>query len=205
MSELYQLEEFNVGYQQLSHLASEIDAGRIVACPTNNGYSLITSSKTKESIKRLQKFFAKEKRLPVVFYNSVAALAAEINISQSIFKLIKKNTPSACTFVVSIAPAIAQKIVHERRTEIGIRIPDESLVQQILEYTSSPYIISFGAFDSDSEEFSVFADELVEKMTGLNLLVIDYDRSVAVSASTIVDCKSWPVDIIRQGDFVLEN
>jgi len=201
MAEIYQLEEYNVNYPQISYLAQELDSGRILACPANNGYSLVTHDRV--GIKRLQRFFQKEKRLPVVLYKDIAQVAGEINLNQSVFKLIKKNSPSPCTFVLKVAPALASKIVYERRPEIGIKLPSEPIIAQLLDYSSSEHLVAFGAFDSSSEEFAVLAHELADQMSELDLLIIDYDRPVIISESTVVDCTVWPSEIIRQGDFEL--
>ena len=203
MAEILKVDEFNPSFQDTKILKEALKAGRVIACPTENGYSYILEHNNRAGIKLLQKSFSKEKKHPVALFPEVALLAKTINISQSIFKLVKKNTPSSCTFILEIPPATCAKILHERKAEIAVRIPAEQVLQQLFDHAWP--LVAFGVVESSDTTFSIWAEELLETTEIPDLLIIDYERPILVEPSTIVNCCSWPANIVRAGAYDLLN
>ena len=204
MVEIIQIDEYCPSFQDISMLWREMCNGKILAIPTHSGYSLVLLPENRSGIKSLQKLFSKEKKLPVAIYKDVSYMAKDFMVSQSVFKLLKKNSPSSCTFIIAAAPAVSAKIIYERRAEIGIKFPDEPLLTELLKLSYPKPLVSFGLVESDSDEFAILPHELSEKISLQDLVIVDYDRPVIVKPSTIVDCCKWPASIIRQGDFCLQ-
>ena len=193
------LDEFRINYSDYKYLASILEQGGVLACPTDTGYNIIALSRERSLIKSLQKSFEKEKKLPVILYPNTSDMTKDLLVSQSVFKLIKKNTPSSCTFIVPIAPAFAAKIIHERKSEIAVRMPKEQILVELMKFCYP--LISFGLVESESQEFAMDASDINSKIN--NLQIIDFERPVIVKPSTIINCCTWPIEVVRQGSYDL--
>lgn len=203
MYEVFQIDEYCPTFSQVRFLQDCLLKNRIIACPVASGYSLICHPQNKQGLKKLQKCFSKEKKLAVVIYGSVSDIAKKIMIDQPIFKIIKKNSPSSCTFIVKTPPAFVQKIINDRRPQVGIRFPEEEILKQLISANNNEPLVAIGAIESENDEFAVFANELHHHLSIDNVLVVDYDRPIIIAPSTVVDCESWPVSILRQGEYQL--
>ena len=201
MSEILLINEYAASYAQIQKIVNFLNNDGIIACPSATGYNLIVAGSNRLAVKRLQKSFAKDKKEPVVLLSSINDIGSDIALHQTVFKCLKKNTPSSCTFIISTPPAIAAQLVYERKSEVALRVPDESLLQTLL--ADYRHLVAFGAFESDAHEFSVTATELLESFPELELLIIDYDQPVLIKPSTIVNCLKLPITVQRQGDYCL--
>ena len=124
-------------------------------------------------------------------------------IENHIFKLMRKNLPGPFTFILNANSSIP-KIFQSKKKTIGIRIPDNTIIDAIIQELGTPIITT-----SIRDE-----DEIVEYTTDPELIHEKYEKVVDIvidggygdnEASTIVDCTSGEPIIIRQGKGILEE
>jgi tRNA threonylcarbamoyl adenosine modification protein (Sua5/YciO/YrdC/YwlC family) len=120
----------------------------------------------------------------------------------SVFKLLKRNLPGPFTFIVQANNQIP-KLFKNRKKTVGIRIPDNTIVHEIVSELGRP-IMTTSIHDPDEViEYTTDPELINEKYRDFADIVIDggYGRN---EASTIVDCTGDEIVIVRQGLGVLE-
>lgn len=90
------------------------------------------------------------------------------------------------------------------RKNIGIRIPDNNITKEISEMMQAPLMVTSLRYNEGEEIEYITNPQLIEeKYNNLVQLVIDGGIIDNVQFSTIVDCTTNEVKVIRQGKGIL--
>lgn len=179
--------------------------GGIVIYPTDTIYGLgcaIDNHTAVEKIIRFKGINTKKAHLSFICYD-LSHISDYIKpISNATFKLMKKNLPGAFTFVLNANNNIPKLFKNNKKT-VGIRVPDNSIIREIVKELGSPILSTSVKDDDEILEYTTDPELIHEKFAQIADLVIDggYGDN---EPSTIVDCTGETVDIIRQGKGILE-
>ena len=179
--------------------------GGIVIFPTDTIFGLgcaIDNHAAVEKIIRFKGINTKKAHLSFICYD-LSHISDYIKpISNATFKLMKKNLPGAFTFVLNANNNIPKLFKNNKKT-VGIRVPDNSIIREIVKELGSPILSTSVKDDDEILEYSTDPELIHEKFAQIADLVIDggYGDN---EPSTIVDCTGETVDIIRQGKGILE-
>jgi tRNA threonylcarbamoyl adenosine modification protein (Sua5/YciO/YrdC/YwlC family) len=124
-------------------------------------------------------------------------------LDSTTFKLIKKNLPGPFTFILPASNNVPKFFKSSKKT-IGLRIPDNNIITEIVRQLGNPILSTSIKDDDDVLEYTTDPELIHEKYKDVVDAVIDggYGDNVA---STIVDCTNGPVfEIIREGKGELE-
>ena len=114
---------------------------------------------------------------------------------------MKRSLPGPYTFILPAGNNLPT--AFRKKKEVGIRVPDNAIVQAIVDQLGHP-IISTSIRDEDEIiEYTTDPELIYEKWQDLVDLVIDggYGGNVA---STIIDLTSGEPELIREGKGSLE-
>ncbi|MBP8791498.1 MAG: threonylcarbamoyl-AMP synthase [Breznakibacter sp.] len=179
--------------------------GGIVIYPTDTIYGLgcaIDNHAAVEKIIRFKGINTKKAHLSFICYDLSHISDFIKPISNATFKLMKKNLPGAFTFVLNANNNIPKLFKNNKKT-VGIRVPANSIIREIVKELGSPILSTSVKDDDEILEYSTDPELIHEKFAQIADLVIDggYGDN---EPSTIVDCTGETVDIIRQGKGILE-
>ena len=168
--------------------------------PTDSVYGLGCSINHPKAIERVAKIkgVKLEKSDFSFIFPDLSSLSEYTKpIDNVIFKLIKKNSPGAFTFILQASNRIP-KIFKNKKKTIGIRIPDNQIIIAIARELGTPILTTSIHDDDEVIEYTTDPELIHEKYQNVVDLVIDggYGRN---EASTVVDCTSSEIEIIRQG------
>jgi tRNA threonylcarbamoyl adenosine modification protein (Sua5/YciO/YrdC/YwlC family) len=120
----------------------------------------------------------------------------------TVFKLLKRNLPGPFTFIVRANNQIP-KLFRNKKKTVGIRIPDNNIVLEIIRELGRPIVTTSIHDQDDVEEYITDPELIYEKYRDFAEIVIDGGFGNN-EASTIVDCTSDDIQIVRQGLGILE-
>jgi len=191
------------------HLKTVVDAfhkGGLVIFPTDTIYGLGCGIQHIKAVNRIAqlKGIKKEKANFSMIINNMSMLAEFTKpIDNHIFRLMRKNLPGPFTFILNASSNIP-KIFQSKKKTIGIRMPDNLIINSIIEELGSPIITTSIRDDDEIVEYTTDPELIYEKYSKVVDIVIDggYGDN---EASTIVDCTSGEPIIIRQGKGELEE
>jgi tRNA threonylcarbamoyl adenosine modification protein (Sua5/YciO/YrdC/YwlC family) len=118
-------------------------------------------------------------------------------IDNRIFKVMKANLPGPFTFILESNNKVPKHIQSKRRT-IGIRIPDNPIILEIVRELGNPIMSTSVHDDDDIIEYTTDPELIYEKFQDKVDIVIDggYGDNVP---STIVDCTGDELVVTREG------
>ena len=179
--------------------------GGIIIYPTDTIYGLgcaIDNHAAVERIIRFKGINTKKAHLSFICYD-LSHISDYIKpINKATFKLMKKNLPGPFTFVLN-ANNNVPKLFRNNKKTVGIRVPDNSIIREIVKELGSPILSTSVKDDDQILEYSTDPELIHEKYGHIADLTIDggYGNN---EPSTIVDCTGDNIEILRQGKGVLE-
>jgi tRNA threonylcarbamoyl adenosine modification protein (Sua5/YciO/YrdC/YwlC family) len=198
MSQLFNLNLANPQARLITHTAEILQAGGVIAYPTDSGYALgcmIGHSDAQARIRQIRG--ADEQHLFTLVCRNLAELGNYAIVSNSQFRLLKANTPGAYTFILNATREVPRKLQHPKRNTIGLRVPEHAVVQAILEAINAP-LLSMTLMLPDEEEMLTQAWEIREKLEHSVDLVIDVGHCLA-SATSVINLTQDVPELIRAG------
>jgi tRNA threonylcarbamoyl adenosine modification protein (Sua5/YciO/YrdC/YwlC family) len=185
---------------QIRKVARILELGGIVIYPTDTVYAMGCSIKASKAIEKIARFKGLNPLNPdlsFIFHDMSQLSEYTVIHDNNIFKLLKRNLPGPFTFIVQANSQIP-KLFRNKKKTVGIRIPDNNIILEIVRELDAP-IITTSIHDQDEVIEYITDPELIhEKYQSFADVVIDggYGR---LEASTIVDCTGEEFTILRQG------
>jgi len=185
--------------KKLEQIVQILKAGGLVIYPTDTVYGIgcdIYQPKAIEKIARI-KGLKPEKANFAFICHDMSHLANYARVSNAVFKVMKRALPGPFTFVLPATNEVPRILNNKRRT-IGIRIPDNDIVRELVRLLGHPILTSSIVDDDDILEYSTDPELIFEKFENQVDVVIDGGNGNNV-ASTIVLCENDSFEVIRQG------
>jgi tRNA threonylcarbamoyl adenosine modification protein (Sua5/YciO/YrdC/YwlC family) len=197
---LLRMYQSNPNPKHVRMVVDVLERGGIIIYPTDTVYAMgcdIKANKTIERIARLKGTNPDNPDMSLIFHDMSQLSEYTVIHDNTIFKLLKRNLPGPFTFIVPANNQIP-KLFKNRKKTVGIRIPDNNIVLELVRELGRP-IITTSVHDPDEViEYTTDPELIHEKYRDIAEIVIDggYGRN---EASTIVDCTSEEILVVRQG------
>ena len=176
------------------------DGGTIIF-PTDTIYGMggdIHSPKVLDRICQIKGIKKEKANFSFIFHDLSMLSEFTKPIGNDVYKMMKRNLPGPFTFILNANNNIPRLFQSKKKT-IGIRIPDQPIITNLVEALGSP-IMTTSLVEEDDEMGLYLTDpeEINEKYKDLVDIIIDGGAGEHV-ASTVVDCTSDEIVILRQG------
>jgi tRNA threonylcarbamoyl adenosine modification protein (Sua5/YciO/YrdC/YwlC family) len=195
----------NPNPKQIRQIVDLLEDGGIIIYPTDTVYAMgcdIMATNAIEKISRFKGLNPKNPELSLIFHDMSQLSEYTIIHDNNIFKLLKRNLPGPFTFIVQANNQIPKLFKNKKKT-VGIRIPDNNIVLELVRELGRP-IITTSIHDPDELiEYTTDPELIYEKYRDFTDTVIDggFGKN---EASTIVDCTGDEIVVVRQGLGVLD-
>ena len=171
---LLKLYEKNNNPADLQQVVDLLNDGGILIYPTDTMYAIGChglKERAIERICRLKNIDPKKNNLSIICYD-LSKVSEYAKVDNSTFKLMKRNLPGAFTFILNGTTRLPK--IFRNRKEVGIRMPDNSIIQEIARLLDAPIMTTTLPHD-DNEDIEYCTDpELIdEKFGDIVDLVID--------------------------------
>ncbi len=190
----------NPGQRHVKMICDILKNGGIIIYPTDTVYGLgcdIFNSRAVEKVAQL-KGVKPEKANFSFIVSDLSHLSNYTRfVDNQVFKLMKSVLPGPYTFILH-ANSSVPKILKNRKKTVGIRIPDNNIILEIVRELGNP-ILTTSIHDTD---------EIIDYTTDPELIYDNFkDKVDAVInggfggnvPSTVIDCTSEVPMIIREG------
>jgi len=195
----------NPNEKHIRQIVDLLENDGIIIYPTDTVYAMgcdIRATKSIEKIARFKGLNPTNPDLSLIFHDMSQLSEYTIVRDNNIFKLLKRNLPGPFTFIVQANNQIPKLFKNKKKT-VGIRIPDHSIVLELVRELGRP-IVTTSIHDPDEViEYTTDPELIYEKYHDFTDAIIDggFGKN---EASTIVDCTGEEIQIVRQGLGVLE-
>ncbi len=192
----------NPNPRELEKVVSVLKDGGIVIYPTDTLYGMgcdALNVRAVEAICALKGINPQKSNLSIIC-NDLSNISEYAKVNTPTFKLMRKNLPGPFTFILPTTSSLPK--IYKNKKTVGIRIPDNSIIREIVEMLGNP-VLNTTVKDEDEEmEYTTDPELIHEKWGDVADIVIDGGFG-GIEPSTVVDCTGDEPEIIRQGKGVL--
>ena len=172
-----------------------LEAGEIIAYPTDTVYGLGCDLFNKKAVDRLYQV----KRMPTThnlafICPDLSEIARYADVENQNYRVLKRFLPGPYCFILEATREVP-KIVHMKRKTVGIRVPDHAVILDLVRGLGRP-IISTTAQLPGEEPF-IDPTDIDRTFRGLSM-VLDAGAGGMVP-TTVIDLTTSPPTIVREG------
>lgn len=177
-----------------------LQAGNLVAFPTDTVYGLGADLLSPEAIEKLYQVKEREhlKAIPVLLSNPAALDQITSGMNVLARRLADRFWPGPLTLVVPAHPRLPENL--SPLPTIGVRMPDHPDALALLE-ASGPLAVT--SANRSGQENTLTAGQVYAQLAGKIPLILDGGPTPGGSPSTVVDCTGPEPVILRSGPITL--
>lgn len=181
----------------IQQVVDQLRAGAIICYPTDTGYGVGCDLFHPKAIKRLMQIKKRPAGKPFSFMcSSLKDISEYGHVSNTAYRLMKKNLPGAYTFVLP-GSKLVPKIMSTKQKTVGIRVPDHPICLLLLETLGHP-IINTSIPVEDERPVPTEAYE-IDMILGPRVDIIIDGGPVYPDPSSLIDLTGDSPQILRQG------
>ena len=178
--------------------AAILRAGGVIAYPTDSSYALGCQLGDAAAARRIRSIRGVDDAHHLTLVcRDLADAGRFTRLANWQFRIVRQGVPGAYTFLLPGTREVPRRLLHPKRSTIGLRVPDHPVVSALLGELGEPILSSTlilpgeSAPLNDPESIRIRLEHAVD-------LVIDAGPCSA-EPTTIVDLAVEPAVIVRQG------
>lgn len=185
--------------KHLKQILWVLETDGVLAVPAGSSWMLCclaTSKKAIQKVRQLKPLRDKDKPFSVVCDNiSMASQVASIN--GQAFRLLNRICPGPFTILLR-SGRMLPKLLKNKRQVVGIRIPDEPLLLEIIQQVGKPLLST--SVPNGPDGISLNMGYAIHETFGHGIdLVVDLGEELSGQSTTILDMTDGAVTVIREG------
>ena len=202
---LLQIHPKNPNPRHIKMILECLNDDGVIIFPTDTIYGIgcsINSSKAFERIAQIKGVRKEKANFSFIFHDLSMLSQFTKPISNDLYKLMKRNLPGPFTFIVEANNNIP-KLFQSKKKTIGIRIPEQPIITNIVRELGSPIMTTSILDEDEISGFLTDPEEIYDRYKDRVDLILDggYGDN---QESTIVDCTDNDIVGLRQGKGVLD-
>jgi tRNA threonylcarbamoyl adenosine modification protein (Sua5/YciO/YrdC/YwlC family) len=139
MSQYFQIHHSHPQARLICRTVELIDAGGVIAYPTDSGYALGCHIGDKAALERIRRIRQVDKHHNFTLVcRDLAEISTYAKFDNSHYRVLKAHTPGAYTFILPATREVPRRLQHAKRKTIGIRVPENLVALAILECLNQP-------------------------------------------------------------------
>lgn len=190
---------------KIQKIVEVLEKGGVIIYPTDSVYALGCDLLNKSAIEKIIKLRGdKVKKFELTFICSDISMASDYikPIDTATFRVIKRNTPGAFTFIMEANIKVGKMIEKTKKT-VGIRIPGNPVALAIIQELGRPILsISLKSDEDESDSYLVDPIDIKENFDHVVDIIVDAGLGT-YEPTTVVDVEN-EFAIIRQSEAVLD-
>jgi tRNA threonylcarbamoyl adenosine modification protein (Sua5/YciO/YrdC/YwlC family) len=198
MSQFFHIHPENPQARLIRQAIEIIHQGGVIIYPTDSGYAIGCCIGNKKSMERIEKIRGLEKHHNfTLMCRDLSELASYARVDNSLFRVIKNNTPGPYTFIFKGTKEVPKRLLNDKKKTIGIRVPQCEITLALLEELGEP-LMSCSLIlpgqdhtESDPEEIRFKLEKHVD--------LIIHGGFLSEHPTSVIDFSEDTVNIIREG------
>jgi len=139
MSLYFSIHPDNPQQRLIGQVADIVRRGGVVVYPTDSVYALGCHIGDKQALERIRNIRRVDKNHNfTLLCRDLSELASYARVDNSVFRVLKANTPGPFTFILPASSDVPKRLMHPKRKTVGIRVPDSAIAQALLNELGEP-------------------------------------------------------------------
>lgn len=186
--------------RKIKQVVERLQDGGVIIYPTDTVYGIgcdVTNHKAVERVCRLRRLDPDKAMLAMICKDMSQVSAHAAQLDNQVFRMLKQYLPGPYTFILKANNEVP-KMFKNRKKTLGIRIPDNKIIQALVEELGRPILTT--SLKSDDEILEYFTDplDIYNDFENLVDVVIDGGNCGNIP-STLIDCSKGEPELIRLG------
>lgn len=198
MSQFFQIHAENPQARLVKQAVEIIQKGGLVVLPTDCAYVLVCHIGDKSSMERMRTLRQlDDKHNYTLICRDLSELSNYAKVDNATYRQLKHHTPGAFTFILNATKEVPKRLIQPKKKTIGMRVPDNVILQAILEELNEPLMSTSLIMPGDDQPLSDPYDIRQTLERSLDL-VID-GGYCGFEATTVLDLTDDEAVLLRQG------
>ena len=182
--------------RKIRRAVEALNAGEVIAYPTDTAYALCCDVLNKKAIDRLYLAKGMPRTQPLAFVcPDLGDVAKYAIVEKHHYRILRHYLPGPYCFVLEATRAVPKLLLTKQKT-VGIRVPKHPVPQMLAQELGRP-LVSTTAHKMDQPLPYVDPREILDDFPGVEL-AIDGGPGGTVG-TTVVDLTKNPVEVVREG------
>ncbi len=198
MAQYFSVHPENPQPRLLKAAAALLQAGQVLAVPTDCSYALVCRLDDKAAADQLRAIrHLDDKQLLSLVCRDLSELASYARVDNAQYRLLKLGTPGPFVFILEASKEVPRRVSHPQRKTIGLRVPEHRALQGLIELHGAPLLATTLILPDETEPLNdpeAIRARLARQVGG----VIDAGAS-AGQLTTVVDLSGAAPEILRRG------
>jgi tRNA threonylcarbamoyl adenosine modification protein (Sua5/YciO/YrdC/YwlC family) len=196
-AQLLVLDEHRPNPRKIQKAAELLDAGGVIAYPTDTVYGIGCDLHNRKAIDRIYRIKRLDRGHRLSFIcQDLSNISEYAYVTDFAYRWLRRLLPGPYTVVLR-ASRMVPKILLEKRREVGIRVPDNFTCMELTRALGRP-IITTSATDPETREILIDPDIVRDRFGSQLDLVID-GGLLTNEPSTVISLLDDEIDVIREG------
>ncbi|MBA2658658.1 MAG: threonylcarbamoyl-AMP synthase [Nitrosospira sp.] len=198
MAQFFSIHPENPQLRLIRQAVAIVHAGGVIVYPTDSCYALGGQLGDKNVMTRIRAIRqVDEQHHFTLMCRNLSEISQYAKVDNSQYRLLKASTPGSYTFIFQATREVPRRLLHPKRNTIGLRIPDNPVVQALLTELNEPLLSSTLILPGD--EFPLNdAGEIRDRLEHHVELVLD-GGACGLEMSTVIDLTGDTPKLTRLG------
>jgi tRNA threonylcarbamoyl adenosine modification protein (Sua5/YciO/YrdC/YwlC family) len=198
MAQFFTVHPDNPQARLLKQAVQLLNQGQVLAVPTDSSYALVCHVDDKSAADQLRRIRGvDDKHHLTLLCRDLSELANFARVDNRQFRLIKQATPGPFTFILEATKEVPRRLSHPQRKTIGLRVPEHTVLQELLSLHGAPLIAATLILPGDEDPLND-PETIRERLEHQVGAVIDAG-ACALAPTTVVDMSGDELVIVRLG------
>lgn len=203
MAQFFSIHPDNPQLRLIRQAVAIVRAGGVIAYPTDSCYALGGQLGDKNVMTRIRAIRqVDEHHHFTLMCRDLAEISRYARFDNREHRLLKACTPGSYTFIFQATREVPRRLLHPKRSTIGVRIPDHPVVQALLTELNEPLLSSTLILPEDDSPLND-ASEIRARLEHRVELVLDAG-ACGLEMSTVIDLTGDTPELVRRGKGSLE-
>lgn len=198
MAQYFEVHPDNPQTRLLKQAVALLEAGGIVAVPTDSSYALVCHLDDKAAADRLRRIRGvDEKHHLTLLCRDLRELASYAMVDNRQYRLLKAATPGPYTFILPATREVPRRVSHPLRKTIGLRVPEHRTLQALLALHDAPLLATTLILPGEQGPLND-AHDIRAQLEHELAAVIDAGACPS-EPTTVVDLHEGDIVVVREG------
>jgi tRNA threonylcarbamoyl adenosine modification protein (Sua5/YciO/YrdC/YwlC family) len=182
----------------IQQAADAIRAGGTVVIPTDSGYALSCALENKSGVDVIRQIRRlDDKHNFTLLCRDLSEISVYARLENQEYRMLKAYTPGTYTFILKATREVPRRLLHPKRKQIGIRVPDNLIALDLLANLGEPLMTSTLMLPGDNLPMTDPCE--INDVLGHQVSVVVDGGFCGSEGTTVIDLTGELPIVVRQG------
>jgi len=198
MGQYLEIHKDNPQARLIDQVTSVLRQGGVMVYPTDSCYALgchIGDKAAMERIIRIRQLT--ERHNMTLICRDLSVISSFAKVGNADFRLLKSLTPGPYTFLLKATRDVPKRLQHPKRKTIGLRVPDNNIVRDLLKSLEEPIISTSLILPGEELPMNDPYDIQQRLMNEVDVIINGGQGDIA--ETTVLDLTMGEPHVVREG------